>query len=70
LIRAYHLQIVFVLDLGRSILDRKLTDIQTKITVINDGITATKAALVILDKELGTDKQERDKAVGVALPWQ
>ncbi|WP_310487649.1 chromosome segregation protein SMC, partial [Chamaesiphon sp. VAR_69_metabat_338] len=43
-------------------LDRKLTDIHTRLTVIGDSIVTTKASLVILDKELGTDKQERDKA--------
>jgi chromosome segregation protein len=36
--------------------------------VIVDSIATTKASLVILEQELGTDKQDRDKAVGVALP--
>ena len=43
-------------------LDRKLTDIRTRLTGIGDSIATTKATLVILDKELGTDKQQRDKA--------
>jgi hypothetical protein len=46
----------------------ELADINTRLTGIGDSIAATKASLVILDKELGTDKQQRDKAVGVALP--
>ncbi len=43
-------------------LDRKLTDINTRLTGIGDAIATTKASLVILEQELGTDKQQRDKA--------
>jgi chromosome segregation protein len=43
-------------------LDRKLTDANTRIKVIVDSIATTKASLVILERELGTDKQDRDKA--------
>jgi chromosome segregation protein len=45
-----------------AILDRKLTDISTRLTGIGDSIATTKASLIILEQELGTDKQERDKA--------
>jgi chromosome segregation protein len=48
--------------------NRKLTDINIRLTGIGDSIATTKASLVILEQELGTDKQERDKAVSVALP--
>jgi chromosome segregation protein len=43
-------------------LDRKLTDINTRLTGIGDAIATTKASLVTLEQELGTDKQDRDKA--------
>jgi chromosome segregation protein len=43
-------------------LDRKITDANTRITVIVAAIDTTKASLVILEQELGTDKQDRDKA--------
>jgi hypothetical protein len=56
------------LDLGRSIRDRKLTDITTRLAAIGDLIATTKASLVTLEQKLGTDKQDRGKAVGVALP--
>jgi chromosome segregation protein len=43
-------------------LDRKLTDLQTRLTGIENSIATTKASLIILEQELGTDKQLRDKA--------
>jgi chromosome segregation protein len=43
-------------------LDRKLTDLHTRLTEIENSIAATKASLIILEQELGTDKQLRDKA--------
>lgn len=45
-----------------EIIDRKLADNTTKFTTIREAIATTKASLVILDAELGTDKQLRDKA--------
>ncbi len=43
-------------------IDRKLADLKTRLTGIVESIATTKAALTILEKELGTDKQLRDKA--------
>ncbi len=43
-------------------LDRKLVDINTRLTAVGESIATTKASLVILEQELGTDKQLRDKA--------
>jgi chromosome segregation protein len=43
-------------------LDRKLAEVDTKLMTVGESIEATKASLVILEQELGTDKQLRDKA--------
>jgi chromosome segregation protein len=43
-------------------LDRKLGEVNTRLAAVGGSIEATKASLVILEQELGIDKQLRDKA--------
>jgi chromosome segregation protein len=43
-------------------LDRKLGEVDTRLVAVRESIDATKASLVILEQELGIDKQLRDKA--------
>ncbi len=45
-----------------ELLDRKLGEVNTRSIAVGDSIETTKASLVILEQELGTDKQLRDKA--------
>ena len=43
-------------------LDRKLGEVNTRLVTVGESIATTKASLVILEQELGIDKQLRDKA--------
>jgi chromosome segregation protein len=45
-----------------ELLDRKLSEVDTRSIAVGESIEATKASLVILEQELGIDKQLRDKA--------
>jgi chromosome segregation protein len=42
-------------------LDRKLEDINNKLTEIGTAIATTKDSLKVIEQELGTDKQQRDR---------